>query len=197
MFQPRVKLKFVRRYCAPKNGWKVFVDIDASEEGRTGGERTSGEARKRQRQMKRDGQTAREELRKLGATVGGDRATWYQEQHLPHINGDRDIVAFNKQEQLYVIAEVGGNRPVSRSRSYIKPSDSLSWRQAMLCWRDGSDGSCSLSTAGISVCISAEPTHSKSSMLWQLRSQTKPTPMVGYLVHTRCRGARSYERGIH
>jgi hypothetical protein len=26
MFQPRVKLEFVRRYCAPKDGWCVCVD---------------------------------------------------------------------------------------------------------------------------------------------------------------------------
>lgn len=33
MFQPRVKLEFVRRYCAPEAGWSVCVDIDPSEEG--------------------------------------------------------------------------------------------------------------------------------------------------------------------
>jgi len=36
MFQPRVKLEFVRRHCVPEAGWKVYVDIDPSEEGRTG-----------------------------------------------------------------------------------------------------------------------------------------------------------------
>ena len=41
MFQPRVKLEFARRYCAPKAGWSVCVDIDPSEEGRTGTKRES------------------------------------------------------------------------------------------------------------------------------------------------------------
>ena len=47
MFQPRVKLEFVGRYCAPQDGWCVCVDIDPSEEGRTGTERESHTARKR------------------------------------------------------------------------------------------------------------------------------------------------------
>jgi hypothetical protein len=32
MFQPEVKLEFIRRYCQPTNGWEIFVDIDASED---------------------------------------------------------------------------------------------------------------------------------------------------------------------
>jgi hypothetical protein len=39
MFQLAVKLAFVKRYCNPQKGWEVFVDIDPSEEGRTGGGR--------------------------------------------------------------------------------------------------------------------------------------------------------------
>ena len=42
MFQPRVKLEFVRRYCAPEAGWRVCVDIDPSEEGWTGSKRNYG-----------------------------------------------------------------------------------------------------------------------------------------------------------
>lgn len=36
MIQPVAKLRFVERYCHPAEGWSVFVDVDASEEGRTG-----------------------------------------------------------------------------------------------------------------------------------------------------------------
>ncbi len=108
MFQPQVKLEFVRRYCPPAHGWQVFVDIDPSEEGRTGGKRTAGEACQRQRQMQKDGQEAREELQRLGVTVGGNRTAWYRKHQLPHINGDRDIVAFNTKKRLYLIAEVEG-----------------------------------------------------------------------------------------
>ena len=108
MFQPQVKLEFVRQYCDPACGWKVLVDIDASEEGRTGGERTTDKALVRQQQMQTAGETAKRELRRLGVSVGGNRAAWYREHRLPQINGDRDIVAFNTKRRLYLIAEVEG-----------------------------------------------------------------------------------------
>ena len=41
MFQPRVKLEFVRRYLLAKERMESCVDIDPSEEGRTGRERES------------------------------------------------------------------------------------------------------------------------------------------------------------
>ena len=109
MFQPRVKLEFVRRYCAPTNGWMVFVDIDASEEGRTGGERSNAEARARRREMEEDGKSVRAAFQALKkVTVGGNRADWFRVNGLPPIAGDRDIVAFNLKQRLYVIAEVEG-----------------------------------------------------------------------------------------
>ncbi|WP_292471444.1 hypothetical protein [Methanolobus sp.] len=108
MFQPRVKLEFVRRYCPPDKGWKVFVDIDASEEGRTGGFRNSLEARERQTQMKEDASKVREEFRQLGVAVGGNRANWYSANNLPELEGDRDIVAFNSEKGLCIIAEAEG-----------------------------------------------------------------------------------------
>jgi hypothetical protein len=70
MFQPRVKLEFVRRYCAPKDGWCVCVDIDPSEEGRTGSKRESESARQRQREMMADAPRVREEFKALGVSVG-------------------------------------------------------------------------------------------------------------------------------
>jgi hypothetical protein len=108
MFQPEVKLEFVRRYCSPANGWKVFMDIDASEEGRTGGKRDTDEARQRQRQMQSDAHRVKRELEALGVTVGGSRASWFKPHGLPLIRGDRDIIAFHQAKQLCLIAEVEG-----------------------------------------------------------------------------------------
>jgi|SRR5690242_4515901 len=108
MFQPRAKLEFVRRYCSPRDGWLVFVDIDPSEEGRTGGVRRSREARAGQRQMREDAQAVRGALRDLGVAVDGGRGAWHREQDLPRIDGDRDIVAFNRRQRVCVIAEVEG-----------------------------------------------------------------------------------------
>jgi len=108
MFQPEVKLEFIRRYCQPINDWQVFVDIDASEEGLTGGERSTDEARVRQRQMQKDGETSRKELQKLGVQVGGKRRVWSREHELPYITGDRDVIAFNIKKRLYLIVEVEG-----------------------------------------------------------------------------------------
>lgn len=108
MFQPRVKLEFVRRYCAPSNGWKVFVDIDASEEGRTGGKRTSDEAKDRQQQMILDGRNVRDQFEDLGVQVGGNRTDWFTKNNLSEIKGDRDIIAFDCEQKLYLIAEVEG-----------------------------------------------------------------------------------------
>ena len=40
----------MRRYCRPKAGWRVCVDIDPSEEGRTGSKREKRDSLERQRQ---------------------------------------------------------------------------------------------------------------------------------------------------
>jgi hypothetical protein len=107
MFQPRVKLEFVFRCCSPQAGWKVFVDIDASEEGRTGTWKGPG-AEARRRKMQDDAAEVRREFRALGVTVGGSRAGWLREQGLPSIHGDRDIMAFHQEKRACVIAEVEG-----------------------------------------------------------------------------------------
>ena len=39
MFQAHAKVEFVHRYIPPRAGWAVLVDLDPSEEGRTGGKR--------------------------------------------------------------------------------------------------------------------------------------------------------------
>jgi hypothetical protein len=107
MFQPRVKLGFVRRYCPPKAGWSVCVDIDPSEEGRTGGIRRSEEARLRQAEMQADAPGVRAELETLGANVG-KRMQWCQTQRLPYVEGDPDIVAYDRSNMRCLIAEVEG-----------------------------------------------------------------------------------------
>lgn len=109
MFQPRAKAEFVRRYCNPSNGWKVHVDIDASEEGRTGGRRLTDEAAKRQRAMVLDCAEARRLLRDLGAQVGGARRAWCEVNRVPLVDGDRDIVAWHSAKRRYIVAEVEGD----------------------------------------------------------------------------------------
>jgi hypothetical protein len=108
MFQPRVKLEFVRRYCPPDKGWKVFVDIDPAEEGRAGGGHKKPEAIERQKLMLSDASKVRDEFRQLGVTVGGCRADWYYLNRLPKLEGDRDIVAFHPERRLCIIAEAEG-----------------------------------------------------------------------------------------
>ncbi|MBI5634657.1 MAG: hypothetical protein HZA15_14400 [Nitrospirae bacterium] len=108
MFQPRVKLAFVTRYCPPESGWKVFVDIDASEEGRTGGERSNKQAQERQRDMQQDAAVVRTALANLGVTIGGNRGAWFNANGFPAIEGDRDIIAFHRQVKRCLIAEVEG-----------------------------------------------------------------------------------------
>ncbi len=108
MFQPRVKCEFVRRYCSPAEGWQVFVDVDPSEVGRTGAQRVNDAARDRQFRMRCDGQAACNELRTLGATVGGSRGDWCRQYELAKLAGDRDIVAVHHASRRYVIVEVEG-----------------------------------------------------------------------------------------
>lgn len=108
MFQPRAKLEFIRRYLPPGEGWEVFVDIDASEEGRTGGVRTSSEARVRQQAMERDAKEVRKGLAQLSVRVGGSRKKWFREFGFARIRGDHDIVAFHSGRRVYAVAEVEG-----------------------------------------------------------------------------------------
>jgi hypothetical protein len=115
MFQPEVKLEFVRRYCPPKEGWKVFVDIDASEEGRTGGSRKTPEAQERCEAMQAAGQRVRKELDELGVKVGESRRKWLAgvgatrlHESFPCVATDRDIVALHPERRHLLIAEVEG-----------------------------------------------------------------------------------------
>jgi len=107
MFQPRVKLEFVRRYCLPENGWRVCVDIDPSEEGRTGSKRETAESVQRQEAMLDDAPKVREALKVLDVNVG-NRKRWCASGQLPYLEGDADIVAFNRVGKRCVVAEVEG-----------------------------------------------------------------------------------------
>src|SRR5262245_10147332 len=70
MIQALAKLRFVERFCKPSDGWRVFVDIDASEEGRTGSQRQSAQSRARHEKVLTEAPEAIAELKRLGAHVG-------------------------------------------------------------------------------------------------------------------------------
>jgi hypothetical protein len=107
MFQPRVKLEFVRRYCLPQNGWRVCVDIDPSEEGRTGSKRESAKSLARQKKMLADAPKVREAFKALDVSVG-DRKRWCQFGQLPYLEGDPDVAAYDTHKKRCVVAEVEG-----------------------------------------------------------------------------------------
>lgn len=107
MFQPRAKLEFVRRYCAPRSGWRVCVDIDPSEEGRTGGKREKAISKERQMAMQADASSVREALSALQVSIG-NRKPQCQAWRLPYLQGDPDIVAYNAAEHRCIVAEVEG-----------------------------------------------------------------------------------------
>jgi hypothetical protein len=104
---PRVKLEFVKRYCPPRQGWQVCVDIDASEEGRTGGARETPASHQRQLDMMADAPRVRQELALLNVTIG-TRRSWFMSQNLPPIEGDPDIIAFDRARRRALIVEVEG-----------------------------------------------------------------------------------------
>ena len=108
MFQPAVKLAFVQRYCNPAAGWTVFVDIDPSEEGRTGGARKSADSEARRFAMEASAAAVRETFSRLGVTVGGSRAGWASTVRMPVVDGDRDIVAYQPKARLMLVAEAEG-----------------------------------------------------------------------------------------
>ncbi len=116
MYQPEVKWRFVERYCNPKNGWQVYVDIDASELGSTGGSRHTPAAIARQKDMQIRGAASIDGLKALGAKVGGGRRSWidslrkrYGAKPLPDVPGDRDIVAVNVENNKLLVAEAEGD----------------------------------------------------------------------------------------
>jgi hypothetical protein len=94
MFQPRVKLEFVRRYCAPTNGWCVCVDIDPSEEGRTGSKRETVASRKRQIDMQADAPRVRQATSGTGSDGARRKACPISKaiQTLSHMTGLRGVV---------------------------------------------------------------------------------------------------------
>jgi hypothetical protein len=110
MFQPRVKLEFVRRYCHPRDGWRVFADIDPSEEGRTGGERKNAESVARQVEMQKDAAEVRRLFTEIGVHVGEKGENWKRVfgMTLACIAGDRDIIAVHPERKLLVVVEVEG-----------------------------------------------------------------------------------------
>lgn len=55
LYQLQLKQIFVKKYCDPDKGWSVHIDIDASEEGKTGSERVTPDAILRQKEMGKTG----------------------------------------------------------------------------------------------------------------------------------------------
>jgi hypothetical protein len=111
MIQPFAKFRFVERYCHPKDGWRVFVDIDPSEEGRTGSTRKTEQAKARQRLMLKQAPIAIRQLQDLGAFVGERKRHWKTqfEDQLSLPPGDRDILAVNTDRRILWVAEVEGD----------------------------------------------------------------------------------------
>ena len=111
MIQPVAKLRFVERYCSPKDGWRVFVDIDPSEEGRTGSPRKTAQAKARQRLMLEQAPHAICRLKGLGAFVGKRKYHWNAQfkDRLPLPPGDRDILAVDMDRRILLVAEVEGD----------------------------------------------------------------------------------------
>lgn len=107
MFQPRVKLEFVRRHCDPRKGWIVYVDIDPSEEGRTGSTRNSDESQERQKKMKRDAPLVKQEFADIGVRVG-KRKDWFRSHGFSNFEGDQDVIAYHPDKKRWIVAEVEG-----------------------------------------------------------------------------------------
>jgi hypothetical protein len=82
------------------------VDIDPSEEGRTGSERDSVESLKRQQAMLADAPLVHAEFKALNAV--GDRKNWCRSWQLPYLEGDPDIVAYEPCRKRCIVAEVEG-----------------------------------------------------------------------------------------
>lgn len=112
MFQPKVKLEFISRYCNPKDGWKVYVDVDGSEQGKTGGERKTTESINRQISMKQDACQSIKKLESMKVQVNGSFNKWLERlgcSDLPKVYGRRDIVALHIKNKKIIIAEAEGD----------------------------------------------------------------------------------------
>ena len=108
MYQPRAKVEFVRRYCAPGQGWRTCVEIDASEEGRTGGPRRTQAALNRRQEMQEDADRCREEFKALRVNVGR-RVEWCTEERVPNPAGAPSVIAY--RDDAYLMAEVQAQSP--------------------------------------------------------------------------------------
>jgi hypothetical protein len=111
MIQPVAKLRFVERYCNPADGWRVFVDIDPSEEGRTGSARQSAEAQARHARVLAEAPTAIQDLVRLGAHGGKWKVGWLScfGSAVPLPKGERDILAVDCERRRLWIVEVEGD----------------------------------------------------------------------------------------
>jgi hypothetical protein len=111
MIQPIAKLRFVERYCSPSDGWSVFVDIDASEEGRTGSERRTATALARHARVLEEAPLAVRQLEEIGAFVGDRKRKWINHfgTGLAVPRGDRDIIAVHQDRRLLWVVEVEGD----------------------------------------------------------------------------------------
>ena len=130
MFQPAAKYAFVSRYCPPADGWWVYVDIDASELGETGGERRTAAAIERQQAMQHEGRQAMEQLTALGATVRGPRARSISERGWG-IRQSRPLLARQAQYRGRDRGQIAGT--TSRDRPVSRPEGAISkgrWRRA-------------------------------------------------------------------
>ena len=111
MIQAMVKLRFVERYCSPAEGWRVFVDIDPSEEGRTGSPRLCQESRDRLKRTLEQAPRAIRSLMELGVFVGKRKGAWQRcfGSTLGLPKGDRDVIAVHPDTRRLLIAEVEGD----------------------------------------------------------------------------------------
>lgn len=111
MIQPVAKLAFVERFCNPSDGWHVFVDIDPSEEGRTGSQRQSAQSRARHERVLTEAPEAIAKLRRLGAYVGKRKVGWVScfGSSFAQPKGDRDILAVHCERRKFWIVEVEGD----------------------------------------------------------------------------------------
>jgi len=103
MFQPRAKLEFVRRYCPPKEGWHVCVDIDGSEKG-TAGKRTKERSQKRGLEMRSDWSEVEKKMRQLKVQIG-NYPRWCNELNVRAFGHRPDIAAYHNDYGC-LIAEV-------------------------------------------------------------------------------------------
>jgi hypothetical protein len=131
MFQVELKATFVERYCPRARGWKVWVHVDASEKGLTGGNRTTEKSKVTQREMKERALTA---VAAMGSQVDFLRSKnpWSNtDQEIKalglHVPGLRDIVAFHRKERILLIAEVEGDSSGQPEQKLAKAIGQIVW----------------------------------------------------------------------